>query len=213
MMPDQKTKTCFVAGRIRTAAPLLLVTLFAILAVGCQPTKVNRTLMPNFAGNADEVQMEFWHRLAEKKLTSNNEAFHALLIFVEGEDKYERYYQRVDALKRKGMLMPDFEGKANEAVSRGTMSVALFRALDLKGGVIISIFGPSPRYATRELRYRNIYPESSPNQTFSGGEFIGLMGRAEDWLAVQRAKAASGSNDLPAVNTEMGQASDEPEAG
>ena len=160
------------------------------LTTGCQPTKVQTTLMPAYAGNEADVQMEFWHRLAEKQLTSNNEAFHALLIFVDGEDNTERYYQRVEALKRKGMLMPDFEGHADDAVSRGTMAVALFKALDLKGGVIMSVFGPSPRYATRELRYRNIYPESSPNQTFSGGEFIGLIGRAQDWLDAQQATAA-----------------------
>jgi hypothetical protein len=167
--------------------------------------------MPAYAGSEPDQQMEFWHRLAEKPMTSNNEAFHALLIFVDGQDTAERYYQRVDALKRKGMLLKDFDGEANDAVSRGTMAVALFKALNLKGGVIMTVFGTSPRYATRELRYRNIYPESSPNQTFSGGEFIGLIGRAQDWLDAQQAMAAA--SRTPVDESKNSPESDEQNAG
>jgi hypothetical protein len=38
----------------------------------------------------------------------------------------------------------------------------------------------------RELQYVGVYPASSPQQTFSGPEFIGIIGRAEDY---QRARA------------------------
>lgn len=206
-MPDRMTTL----KSITRLVPLLGMIALVAVAAGCQPTKVNTTLMPAYAGSEDDVQMEFWHRLAEKPMTSNNEAFHALLIFVDGEDSAERYYQRVDKLKRKGMLMKNFDGHANDAVSRGTMAVALLKALDLKGGVIISLFGPSPRYATRELRFRNIYPESSPNQTFSGGEFIGLIGRAQDWNDAQQAMAAA--EQLPVDESENSPESDEQSAG
>jgi len=46
---------------------------------------------------------------------------------------------------------------------------------------MLSIFPRSPRYATRELQFAGIYPPSSPQQTFSGAEFLGIMGRVEDW--------------------------------
>jgi hypothetical protein len=31
------------------------------------------------------------------------------------------------------------------------------------------------------LRYRNIFPPSSPNQTFSGPEFLSVIGQVEDF--------------------------------
>ena len=43
------------------------------------------------------------------------------------------------------------------------------------------LFGPSPRYAVRELQYMNLFPQSSPQQTFSGQELLGIIGRAEDY--------------------------------
>jgi len=43
------------------------------------------------------------------------------------------------------------------------------------------VFGPSPRYAVRELTYQAVFPPSSPQQTFSGAEFVGIIGRIEDY--------------------------------
>ena len=45
--------------------------------------------------------------------------------------------------------------------------------------------GAGPRYATRELQYEGLYPPSSPNQTFSGAEFVGVIGRIEDYQRSQ----------------------------
>jgi hypothetical protein len=59
--------------------------------------------------------------------------------------------------------------------------MALARALDVKGGLTMQLFGASPRYATRELQHAGLFPPSSPQQTFSGAEFLGIIGRAEDY--------------------------------
>jgi len=43
------------------------------------------------------------------------------------------------------------------------------------------LLGPMPRYAVRELMFLNVYPPSTPNQSFSGNEFVGIIGRVEDF--------------------------------
>ena len=43
------------------------------------------------------------------------------------------------------------------------------------------LFGMHPRYAVRELEYASVFPPSSPQQTLSGAEFLGIIGRAEDY--------------------------------
>jgi hypothetical protein len=52
-------------------------------------------------------------------------------------------------------------------------------------------FGPTPRYATRELVYLDLYPPSGPNQTFSGTEFLGIMGKIEDYQRAERLTPAA----------------------
>ena len=88
-------------------------------------------------------------------------------------------------------MLPDgFAEPADAAVKRGTVAVAVMRMLDEKGGVTTRLFGPRPRYAVRELMFLNVYPPSTPNQTFSGNEFVGIIGAIEDY---QR----SGPSDVP----------------
>ncbi|WP_206290247.1 hypothetical protein [Humisphaera borealis] len=148
---------------------------------GCAPAVVEKPLAPTLGGVEPEKQMEFWHQLAEQPVTSNDDAFHALLIFIDGQDAAADYAARVAALKEKGLLPASFNQPATQAADRGTLSVALAKTLKLRGGIVYSIFGPSPRYATKELEHAEIYPPSSPNQIFSGSEFLAVMSRAEEY--------------------------------
>lgn len=67
----------------------------------------------------------------------------------------------------------------NENISEKTsLSKACFiiaKSLNMKGGLLYSIFG-SPRYALREFKADGIVPQNSdPNQKVSGSEFIALL--------------------------------------
>jgi hypothetical protein len=115
-------------------------------------------------------------------LCSNDEAFHGLLLYLDdGNDAGGNYEGRVRVLKERKLLNAGFSEPANQAVSRGTLAVALVRALKIKGGLLQRVTNDHPRYAVRELMYMDLYPPSSPHQTFSGTEFLGIMGRIEDY--------------------------------
>jgi hypothetical protein len=174
----------------------LFWSLFFVICVfvspGCQSARVAEPLTKTLAGGDDDTQLEFWHKLAEQPVTCNDEAFHGLLLFFDEKDPNADYASRVQALKSRGWLDAGFDRPADQAVSRGTLARALTRALNIKGGVMMHLTGGYDRYATRELIYMDLYPPSSPNQTFTGSEFLGIMGRVEDW---QRGNAA----DYPAA--------------
>ena len=143
-------------------------------------------------------------------MTCNDDAFHGLLLYLDGEDTAADYAGRVGTLKSRKLLPADFSRPANEAVQRGTLAVAITQALGIKGGYAMRLFGPTPRYATRELQYLDLYPQSSPNQTFTGTEFLGVMGKFED---AQRARevtiaqpATVDANDPDAVQLDNGSA-------
>lgn len=161
----------------------LCVSAFILFLVlnGCTATKVTESVPPELLANDEGAQIEFWHALADKPQTSNDEAFHGLLLYTDGEDPAENYEQRVQTLKQRKMLPSRFSAAADDAVKRGDVAVAIVRILDIKGGLTMRVFGPSPRYAVRELTYETIFPPSSPHQTFSGAEFVGIIGRVEDY--------------------------------
>ena len=171
--------------------PVLLIA--AMLAVscqpGCSPTLIKTPMTQATASIKDPLsaQLEFWHGLTDQPVTCNDDAFHGLLLFLDGNDPSSTYADRVAALKTRKLLPSSFNSPANVPVQRGTLAYAFVQALHIQGGWVMTVFGPSPRYATRELEDMNLYPRSSPEQTFSGSEFVGIIGRAEDY---QRGESA-----------------------
>ena len=168
---------------MRFSTPLRTLPLAAavVFLAGCQAARVEQPLARELGGNDPGQQLEFWDRLADQPVTSNDDAFHGLLMFLDGDDPADDYAGRVRTLRSRRMLPARFNQPAEQAVDRGTLAVAIVKALKIDGGLALRLFGPNPRYAVRELVFMELYPPSSPNQTFSGGEFLGIIGKLEDY--------------------------------
>jgi len=154
---------------------------FAALSQGCQSASVSSSVDSKFYGNDTNAQLGFWHELAERHVTSNDDAFHGILLYADNRDDSKNYDQRVATLKSRGLLAESFSEPANSAVTRGTLAVAIVKLVGIKGGWVMHVFGPTPRYAVKELAYDGIFPPSSPQQTFSGTEFVGIIGKIDDY--------------------------------
>jgi hypothetical protein len=158
------------------------IVLAAVVALaGCQSAKVATPLPADLLGGEPEKQLAFWHTLAERTLTSNNEALHGVLLYADSDDSCKTYEERVALLKSRKMIPASFNEPADQAVARGTVAVAVCRILSIRGGVMLHLLDGSPRYAVRELAFIGLFPPSSPQQTFSGPEFLGVIGRVEDY--------------------------------
>lgn len=160
---------------------LLCCTLLMLAALGCQTPKNGKPLAKDLSGNDPETQVSFWHALTEEQVTSNDQAFHGLLLYADGKDDCADYNARVVALKSRKMIPQNFNEPAEQGVRRGVVAVAICKIINDKGGLTMHIVGPWPRYAVRELMFNDIYPPSTPNQSFSGTEFVGIIGRVEDY--------------------------------
>src|SRR5688572_18124489 len=100
-MRSNSTRNCLVAAtpasrvlpvEIRTRDAGVAATLLCLIfALGCQSPRVADSLLPQLAGNEPERQLDFWHTLAVKPLVSNDEAFHALLLYIDGKDDAQTY--------------------------------------------------------------------------------------------------------------------------
>jgi hypothetical protein len=182
----------------------LLAVGVGISTTGCKTARVDKPLTAELGDSDPDTQLEFWHTLAQQSVTSNDDAFHGLLLFLDGTDASTDYAGRVETLKSRKLLPAGFNRPAEEAVDRGTLAVALSRTLKIRGGLVMALTGPSPRYATKELVFLGIYPPSSPNQTFSGTEYLGIIGKAEDYQRVERAGTSRALTALQPENDVQG---------
>jgi len=162
-----------------------------LLAGGCQTAKVAQPLTGKLSGNDPDSQLEFWHTLATRPITSNDEAFHGLLLYADGSDPARDYNSRVTTLKSRKILPAHFDEPADRAVERGPLAIAICKILDIKRGVMMRLT-KAERYAVRELQFLDLYPPSGPNQTFSGTEYLGIIGRIEDYQRGNPADAPAG---------------------
>lgn len=177
-----------------------------MVAAGCQTAHVAQPLTATLGGSDPGQQIEFWHQLAEQPVASNDDAFHGLLLYLDGDDKSADYAARVAALNSKNLLPAGFSGAANDGIQRGTLAVVMVKALHIKGGWAMHAFGANPRYATRELQFLGLYPLSSPGQTFTGSEFLGIMGKFEDEQRARTPQVAASDQGRAEAQTATQQA-------
>lgn len=173
------------------------ILLAAVALGGCEAAQVQEPLTNSVGGSAPGEQLEFWFKLSERPVTSNDDAMHGLLLFVDGKDGNTDYAGRVADLKQRGLLPGGFDEPGNQAVTRGTLAVALAKTLEIRGGVVMRLMPMSGRYATKELVYMDLYPPSSPHQTFSGTEFLGILSKAEEYQQMRRGDFAPAPPELP----------------
>jgi hypothetical protein len=164
---------------IATFAPLFICGLVLLALTGCQRSVSTGELPVTYAVDDVEAEMNFWHGLTDKPVTSNNEALHGLILLAEGSDPNQSYAERIQWLKQRNWIDGRFDRPAEEAVTRGTVARVLCHILDINGGLTMRVLGAHPRYATRELVYLDILPPSSDQQGLSGIQFVGLISRAE----------------------------------
>src|SRR5437868_4400188 len=66
----------------------ILMAIF--LVCGCHTAKVAQPLTGKLGGNDPDSQLEFWHTLATRPVTSNEEAFHGMLLYANSDARWGR---------------------------------------------------------------------------------------------------------------------------
>src|SRR2546426_839843 len=69
----------------------LLASVCCLLFAGCQSSHLAKPLAPKLAGNDPADQLEFWHALTDEAVASNDQAFHGVLLYLDGKDEASNY--------------------------------------------------------------------------------------------------------------------------
>ena len=95
----------------RSNLAVLVPALLALAGAGCQAVRVPQPpLTASLAANEPDARLEFWHQLSALPVASNDDAFHALLLYFDGTDPSADFGTRVETLKSRGMLPRGFAG-------------------------------------------------------------------------------------------------------
>ncbi len=162
----------------------------AALAGGCARTVLDASVVDT----RFEDEQAFWTDLETRRVVTNNDALHGLLLAADGADPNPSYEDRLFAARERGWIGDAFQPDsrpANQSANIGDLSVVACRIADIKGGVTMRILGPTPRYATKELVHMGMIPDRGENQSMSGLEFIDFVSRIQDLSPMPGAPAAA----------------------
>lgn len=187
------------SSRAHVVIAMTFAAALVALLSGCARTTLVDSAADKFPG--DDAELQFWQQLETQPVVTNNDALHGLTLLADGLDPAEDYEQRIATARERGWLGGSDAPPANESVRMGTIAVAICEILDIKGGVTMHVFGPIPRYCTRELVFLRYIPPRTEFQAVSGLEFIDLISRAGEQMPQ--------SEPLPALPAE-GQQPQEP---
>ncbi len=169
-------------------ALLLACAGLAAIAPGCARTVAERSVVDD---RRDDPPA-FWSDLETRRIVTNNDALHGLMLSVDDRDPHETYEARLRDSVARGWLPTDRTPEtmpANTSARMGDLAMAACKIADIQGGLTMTLFGLSPRYATRELVAMEVIPDRSEGQAITGLEFIEFASRVQD-----RLQAKSGKN-------------------
>jgi hypothetical protein len=135
---------------------------------------------------ASEVYADttYFRELADRNVTYISDGCYTACLLLGVVDRYKNFESQRQFLKEKGILPAKLSNaKANYLLRNGTAAYMFFQALDIEGGAITRIFGPSERYALRELVFKELVNEGPENKIVSGKELLSILLRASEYKA------------------------------
>ena len=124
---------------------------------------------------------KFFYELTNKQYCTTDEASRGVLYFVDGTDTSANFQERAARVQMHGLVKKNWENNPQAPITKGKTAYMFARALELTGGVMYNVTNASVRYALRELIYKDIIKGGSEGDTVSGAEYVGILGRADDY--------------------------------
>lgn len=131
------------------------------------------------------VDRIYFAELMTRKISFRYDASKIFVLLMGVENQYIDMNSQIIFLKEKNFLPKKLEAdfSPREPLRKGLFAYMLYKALDVKGGITLSLFGISERYALKELVYQGILASGNENDILTGEELVSTTMRAADFIS------------------------------
>ncbi|HUN82640.1 MAG TPA: hypothetical protein VMV81_14140 [Phycisphaerae bacterium] len=134
--------------------------------------------------------------LATINVVTVDEAYRAMMILMNGEDKSKSFEERKATLEERGVARSAWGLKPENVIDTGSVAYMICRICKISGGIDMVAFGSlglgDRRYATRELIYRDMIDDMVDYQYMTGARLVGLLGKADAIMAAKKLYPSKG---------------------
>lgn len=194
-MRPPRTDPATARRRVCAAAGALL---FVVLSAGCRVTLMRSTTQPAVPTDQNAELMAF---IGEQPYVTAEPAYRAVYILWKGADAMFRGpYEELQAeLEAARIIDPIWKLPPDTPVDRATVGYMIARVCNIRTGLNWQLLGLG-RYAYREVAYRGIAEPAGDLGLVSGGEFLGILLRAEQYMQT----TGKGIGPRPEIGPEPG---------
>lgn len=156
---------------------LILLTLSCAVTVGCQAAgpKADEPFEVSHDSSAELVM-----QISDQPFVTAEAAYRAVYALRHGASFTGTFDELTAVMREERLIGTGWKYPPELYLRRGTVGFMICRACDIRTGLNWTLTGLG-RYAWRELQYRRIAQISSELGLISGGEFVGILTRAEDY--------------------------------
>lgn len=145
-----------------------------------RPTETHESkskAQPQSASPIVALDMIYFVELSLKRISFGYDACKVLVILMGVENQYIDLNSQVTFLKENKFLPKGLELEFDpmKPLRKGLAAYIFCKALDIKGGVILRLFGVSQRYALNELVYQGFMSAGNPRDIVSGEELVSIL--------------------------------------
>jgi hypothetical protein len=142
---------------------------------------------PLIAGRADalpegEDSAAFLDRISSQARVTENDAMRGMLMLLDGKDACKTFEERVKSLAERRVVDRSWEFGSHRPVTKGKLAYMIYQACKVRGGVVVTLMGPTQRYCLRELEYQRFISEGTIYTDVTGMEFLAVVSRADAYM-------------------------------
>lgn len=136
----------------------------------------------------------YFNKLVSKKNATLFDAYTMLVILLGLEDRYPDFKAKQAFLRQQDILPRAMRltGNPHQSLEKGVAAYMFCRALKIKGGLWLRLFGITERYALRELVFQCIMFPGNTRDIVSGKELVFIVTQAANYLAQKYPGVKSG---------------------
>ena len=177
MAANPRFAACSVKSWLSVAGLVMCATALATLS-GCQAALPRDTTQTEIPADTNAELVEY---ISDQPFVTAEAAYRAIFILETGEIFDGDYEALQSDLRSRGIVAPDWTFAENQCLDRSAVGRLVARACDIQTGINWKLTGLG-RYGYRELIYREIAHPGGEYTLVSGGEFLGVLARAEEYL-------------------------------
>ena len=167
----------------RIIRPLNVVSLIGVaaLVVGLAGCKAMGPQMASDTPVPQDSSAALIMYTSDQPYVTAESAYHVGYVLAHGETFAGSFDELATTLVDEKIVAKHWQHSPNQALRRGEVAFVVCRACRIGTGVNWLATGLG-RYALRELQYRDIVGGGGEYGLMSGGEFVGVVNRAEQYL-------------------------------